>query len=63
MVANYNHKVTSFYNTWLKNTNYIHLLSENENLHSIIENLWNMQNIKTVDLQNKFNDLIKVWRN
>lgn len=63
VVANYNHKVTSFYNTWLKNTNYIHLLSENENLHSIIENLWNMQNIKTVDLQNKFNDLIKVWRN
>lgn len=62
VIGNYNHKITSCYETWLSDTNYIHMLSEGEDLMEIVKKLKQEFPCTYKNWQECFDGICKAWR-
>lgn len=61
-IDNNNHKISATFNTWLKNQNFIKLVSEYNEAKETIELLLNIKEIKKENICKKYRDLIKIMK-
>lgn len=62
VIGNYNHKVISYYETWLRDCGYIYLLSQKEDLMEIIEHLKGVPACCSQEWHKDFKSLYDAWR-
>lgn len=57
VLPNSNHKITSTYNTWLKNCNFIKYINDLDNIEDSINELLSLEKINKINLNDKFDEL------